>query len=306
MENLRLFLIIGIILLLNKDFFLRHDPLANGPAKDVHNFLHGARVYLAGPMDFVASRESERQHGWRGRVKAFLEALDVTVFDPWEKPQIRGLFEYGKEDIKTIRQRDKWTFEPGAEGSSTRAELAEYFWDTMHIDLRMVDISDFVIAYCPTNIYSVGTVHEIVVARSQHKPVLFISPAIEFPALGALKQAVAENAELSSLLETLESEIPIRENPSATPSLWYLPLIGSESFFDGFGFQQPQYLEQFTKWRQCSPLDERELKRPPKRPLLPFLEELGRGTSVPRRWVHATGKYQDDDDWLLLAESLKK
>lgn len=41
----------------------------------------------------------------------------------------------------------------------------------MHIDLRMVDMSDFVIAYCPTNIYSVGTVHEIVVTREQHKPV---------------------------------------------------------------------------------------------------------------------------------------
>jgi hypothetical protein len=263
-------------------------------------------VYLAGPMDFVASREMERRHGWRGRLKAFLEALDVTVFDPWDKPAIRGLFEYGKEDDKTIRQREKWTFAQTAEGSSTRAELAEYFWDTMHIDLRMVDISDFVIAYCPTNIYSVGTVHEIVVARSQHKPVLFVSPAIEFPTLAELKHAVSGDEELTALIATLETEIPIRENPTATPSLWYLPLIGSESFFDGFGFQYSQYLEKFGNWRERSPLDERELERPPQRPLLPFLEELGRGTSVPKRWVHATGKYQDDDDWLLLAESLKK
>jgi len=248
----------------------------------------------------------ERRHGWRARVKEFLEALGVTVFDPWEKPEIRGLFEYGKEDDTTIRQREKWTFEPTAEGSSTRAELAEYFWHTMHIDLRMVDISDFVIACCPTNIYSVGTVHEIVVARSQHKPVLFISPAIEFAVLAELKRSVAGDSELGALLESLETQVPFKENPSATPSLWYLPLIGSESFFDGFAFRHPQYLEQFTNWRECSPLDERELKRPLKRPLLPFLEALGRGTSVPKRWVHATGKYQDDDDWLVLAESLKK
>jgi len=280
--------------------------MAKGQTQNVHNFLHGARVYLAGPMDFVASREIERQHGWRARLKDFLEALDVTVFDPWEKPDIRGLFEYGKEDDKTIRQREKWTFEATAEGSSTRAELAEYFWDTMHIDLRMVDISDFVIAYCPTNIYSVGTVHEIVVARSQHKPVLFISPAIEFAALAELKRSVANDAELSALIASLETEIPIKENSSGIPSLWYLPLIGSESFFDGFGFRHPQYLEQFRNWGECTPLDERELKRPPQRPLLPFLEELGRGTSVPKRWVHAAGKYQGDDDWLLLAESLKQ
>jgi hypothetical protein len=257
-------------------------------------------------MDFVASRETERQQGWRTRIKAFLEELSVTVFDPWEKPEIRGLFEYGKEDIQTIKERERWTFESTPEGSATRAELAEYFWDTMHIDLRMVDISDFVIAYCPTNIYSVGTVHEIVVARSQHKPVLFVSPAIEFETLEKLRDASAGSAELTGLIESLEAEVPIRENPTGTPSLWYLPLIGSESFFDGFGFQRPDYVGRFESWSNRSPLDERELGQPPKRPLLPFLEELGKGTSVPKRWVHATGKYQDDDDWLLLAESLRK
>ena len=271
-----------------------------------HNFLKGARVYLAGPMDFVSSREDERKTGWRTRVRQYLESLGVTVFDPWDKPAIRGLFEYGKEDIRTIRERDRWTFESTPEGTSTRAELAEYFWETMHIDLRMVDISDFVIAFCPTNIYSVGTVHEIVVARSQHKPVLFVSPPIEFAALHTLRTALADNPELTGLVETLEKEIPIRENPSGTPSLWYMPLIGSESFFDGFGFQEPRFVEQFADWQEPSSLDRRERERPPKRPLLPYLEELGRGTKVPQRWVHDAGQFQDDDDWLLLEESLKR
>ena len=271
-----------------------------------HNFLKGARVYLAGPMDFVSSRVAERMTGWRTRVRQYLESLGVTVFDPWEKPAIRGLFEYGKEDIRTIRERDRWTFESTPEGTSTRAELAEYFWKTMHIDLRMVDISDFVIAFCPTNIYSVGTVHEIVVARSQHKPVLFVSPPIEFAALHTLKKALADNPELIGLVESLEKEIPIRENPSGTPSLWYMPLIGSESFFDGFGFQEPRFVEQFAEWQEPSPLDHREREKPPLRPLLPYLEELGRGTKVPKRWVHDAGQFQDDDDWLLLEESLKR
>ena len=56
------------------------------------------------------------------------------------------------------------------------------------------------------------------------------------------------------------------ETGFSVPSLWYLPLIGSESFFDGFGFQQPQLLERFPDWQQPSPLDERELARPPRRP----------------------------------------
>ena len=280
--------------------------MAGIQSKKRRNFLEGSRVYLAGPMDFVASRESERRYGWRTRIREFLAQLGVTVFDPWDKPDVRGLFEYGKEDIKTIRRREQWTFEPGTSGSSMRAELAEYFWETMHIDLRMVDISDFVIAYCPTNIYSVGTVHEIVVAREQHKPVLFISPPVEFTALRELERGIAGNAELRTLLDSLAAEIPIKENPAGIPSLWYLPLIGSESFFDGFGFQRAEYLRRFDGWREKSPLDERELMRPPRRPVLPFLDELGKGASVPKRWVHATGKYQDDDDWLLLAESLRK
>lgn len=270
-----------------------------------HNYLDGARVYLAGPMDFVASREAERRHGWRARVSQFLQQLGVTVFDPWEKPAIRGLFEYGKEDSKTIRNRDRWTFAPTEAGSATRAELAEYFWETMHIDLRMVDISDFVIAFCPTNVYSVGTVHEIVVARSQHKPVLFVSPPVNFDALRELRRAATAEPVLDALLDELEQEIPIRENSRGVPSLWYLPLIGSESFFDGFGFSEPGFLEQFPDWREPSPLDRRERQQPPQRPLLPYLAELGSGTRVPKRWVHATGRYQVDDDWLLLEESLK-
>jgi hypothetical protein len=30
--------------------------------------LHGARVYLSGPMDFVANREDEKTNGWRARI----------------------------------------------------------------------------------------------------------------------------------------------------------------------------------------------------------------------------------------------
>ena len=32
------------------------------------NLLRDARVYLSGPMDFVASREAEKKFGWRNRV----------------------------------------------------------------------------------------------------------------------------------------------------------------------------------------------------------------------------------------------
>src|SRR5262245_24254029 len=101
--------------------------------------LREARVYLSGPMDFVASRGDEKKYGWRNRVGEFLKRLGVTVFDPWFKPELYGVPEYGREDEKTTDTRKLWTFEPGAEGAARRAACAEAFWPALHVDLRMVD-----------------------------------------------------------------------------------------------------------------------------------------------------------------------
>lgn len=260
------------------------------------NFLRNTRVYLSGPMDFVASRAEEKKSGWRVRVGQFLHSYGATVFDPWQKPKVRGLHEYGKEDLTTIKLRESWTFAPGKDGAIKRDKCARTFWETMHIDLRMVDVSDFVIAYCPTNIYSVGTPHEIIIARQQHKPVLFVSTPVEFPAFEELEQHLlkAGDKKGKSLLNNLVNQAPIKLNPRAIPSLWYMPLIGGESFFDGFGFEK--YSSRF-KW-PVSPSDVRERKRPPKRPLLPFLEKLSR--CLPKRWSSNKEKFVQDDNWLLL------
>src|SRR5258708_22276026 len=125
--------------------------------------LEGARVYLSGPMDFVASRATEKQFGWRNRVSQFLQKDGVTVFDPWFKPDVRGLHEYGREDVKSgDKIKNRWTYAGGVAGAKERSWCSKQFWETLHIDLRMVDTSDFTISYCPTNIYSVGTAHAII------------------------------------------------------------------------------------------------------------------------------------------------
>lgn len=271
-----------------------------------HRFLQGARAYLSGPMDFVANRAVEKRSGWRVRVKQFLEHHGVTVFDPWNKPEVRGLMEYGREDQTTIKHRDTWSFDDRKAAVEARAELAKYFWATMHVDLRMVDVSDFVIAYVPTNVYSVGTVHEIVMARQQHKPVLFVSPPVEFPTLKKLEAAISGNREAERLVKALYSELPIKENPRAIPSLWYMPLIGSESFFDGFGFGLSRHFRRFPTWKEQTPLNKREAADPPSRPLIPFLEDLAGGKAAPRRWNHGKQAYEANDEWLLLEQSLKK
>ena len=257
--------------------------------------MKSARVYLSGPMDFVASRAAEKQLGWRNRVGQFLHGMGVTVFDPWFKPDVRGLHEYGREDVKSgERIKKRWTYAGGKAGAATRSWCAKRFWETLHIDLRMVDTSDFMISYCPTNIYSVGTPHEIITATVQHKPVLFVSPPIVFPTLHKLRAHLLDDPAGAELLAQLEKEIPIKENPRAVPSLWYIPLVGGENFFDGFGFAP--YRKRFG-WTMDIPIDRHEKQFPPRRPLLPFIEKLNHG--LPQKWDHKLNHFVPDDDWLL-------
>ncbi len=101
----------------------------------------------------------------------------------------------------------------------------------------MVDTNDFTIAYCPTNIYSVGTVHEIILSRQQFKPVLFDSPPITCPTLDLLREHLKDDVKGFEILTKLTAEVPIKTNPTGIPSLWYMPLVGGSTFFDGFGFK---------------------------------------------------------------------
>ena len=252
--------------------------------KTKSGLLQGARVYLSGPMDFVASRAVEKQSGWRNRMSQFLQEMGTTVFDPWFKPDVRGLHEYGREDVKSSEQiRKRWTYRGGIRGAQARAWCAKQFWETLHIDLRMVDTSDFTISYCPTNIYSVGTPHEIIMATIQHKPVLFVSPPVVFPSLHGLRRHLRRDPKGRQLLEQLENEIPIKENPAAI-----------QNFFDGFGFAP--YRKRFG-WDEDIPIDEHERRFPPQRPLLAYVEKLN--DRLPKKWDAKLKKFVADDDWLL-------
>lgn len=246
-------------------------------------------------MDFVASRAAERRGGWRHRIGEFLRDLDVTVFDPWFKPQVRGFHEYGRESVSSAKDRDRWSFDPGRKGARARARCAARFWESLHTDLRMVDTSDFVICYCPTNVYSVGTPHEIILCRQQKKPVLFVSPHVNFPVLEELEAHLDEREDRRGrrLLERLKAQVPIVPNPDAVPSQWYMPLVGGEQFFDGFGFER--YRRAF-RWKENA-LDEQEGRFPPKRPLLLFLDRLSR--RLPQTWDHRRNRFVPNDDWLL-------
>jgi hypothetical protein len=255
--------------------------------------LSGVRVYLSGPMDFVASRANEKKYGWRTRVGEFLHALGVVVFDPWSKPEVRGLHGYGREGEDTAAIRDKWTFEQTPADAKTRASITGKFWETLHIDLRMVDTADFIVAYCPTNIYSVGTPHEIALCRLERKPVLLVSPPIIFPTEERLKDHLKDDDDGRKMLDEFIAESGVKENPKGIPSLWYMPLLGGESFFDGFGFAR--YRKLFN-WKRVH-LDDYEDGYEIKNPLLPYLEKVNQ--ELPKKWDNKFNRFTPNDDWLL-------
>jgi hypothetical protein len=259
--------------------------------------LDGTTVYLSGPMDFLASsRKQERTSGWRARVGRFLRDRKAKVLDPWFKPEIAGLHSYGKEDDKSTQLRNKWRFTDGEEGAAIRAEICSNFWPTVHIDLRMVDKSDIIIAFCPTTTYSVGTVHEIALARQQHKPVLFVSPRTPIRSLGKLSEHLSKKSDTQGirLLNALLQEQPMRPNLNGAPSIWYMGILDGDYFFDGFGFDD--YRSKYQEWKS-NQIDELERQFPPERPLLRYLDRIDK--QVPRRYDHRLKRYVVNDDWLI-------
>jgi hypothetical protein len=121
------------------------------------NYLNGKACYLAGAMQAC----QDNGIGWRAEIVPKLEKFGLTVFDPTNKV-LHSASEIGenKQNFRSLIQQEKWN------------ELKAAFEPVMRYDLRCVDKSDFlVIAYEPAY-HTIGTVHELVTANIQRKPIL--------------------------------------------------------------------------------------------------------------------------------------
>jgi hypothetical protein len=261
---------------------------------DDSGFLNGARVYLSGPMYFGGSQHSGTDEGWRHRVTDVLQDHGATVFNPWRKPAVRGLGSYGREGEQSQPYRERFDYADTDEGAAGRAHCARKARPMLHVDLRMIDASDLMIAFCPTSVYSVGTVHEIARAREQRKPVLLVTPPTVFPALDQLRTHLGTDSTARALLDELAEQASLRPNPCAVPSSWYMALVDSESFFDGFDFDHVR--DQHPEWTDGE-LDALERRFPPQRPLFQFLDNIASGRIPDRR--DEQGGTEPNDDWLL-------
>jgi len=123
------------------------------------NRLKGLLTYLSGPIDFVPDHGTE----WRDMITPFLEDMGVKVLNP-----LRHSFT-GSEKIPEKRVKMKDLLE-----EEKFHELHKEMKELVHMDLRSVDLSSFVICNYDSTVHMCGTMEEIFKCNIQVKPCLLV------------------------------------------------------------------------------------------------------------------------------------
>lgn len=119
--------------------------------------LNGCRNYLSGCMD----RVKDGGVGWRTMLTPYLKDMGIVVLDPCDKPTKEG-----KEDSNFVKERNELKNKKDYDGMTTIMKKIR------NVDLRMVDISDFLIVNIDLDTHPCGTIEEISLANRQKKPVI--------------------------------------------------------------------------------------------------------------------------------------
>jgi nucleoside 2-deoxyribosyltransferase len=121
------------------------------------NRLKNQRVYLAGAMDRVHDRGAT----WRDNITPFLEKMGIIIFNPITKPTSTGMEDHDSHVIKTKFKNQK-----------RYDELSSMMKTIRSVDLRLVDISDFLIVNLDLDHYACGTWEELFLCNRSKKPIL--------------------------------------------------------------------------------------------------------------------------------------
>lgn len=126
------------------------------------NNLLNQRVYLGGPIDFCKNKGKS----WRKEITPILHQYGLKVLDPTNKPTPIAREESSEYFALKAKLRLEEKYD----------ELAEIMKPIRNIDLRMCDISDFLIVYLDISIQSCGTWEELFISNKQKKPILVVCP----------------------------------------------------------------------------------------------------------------------------------
>lgn len=124
--------------------------------------LHGTRCYLAGPIE-------NHNDNWRDRIAPQLTKFGIKIWDPLIKPS-------WMPNISGDDQKQDRIYINNNINNLNIEKLSEIYKNNNIIKescLRLVSACDFVI--CKIGGPTVGTFHELAVANSQNKPILFFT-----------------------------------------------------------------------------------------------------------------------------------
>ena len=121
-------------------------------------YLKNKCVYLAGNIHTTDKKDFGM--GWRDIITPLLTAMEIDVINPCKEG-----FGDSKEDMTYFRSLIK---------ERNFKQLKKDFYRVIRKDLKAVDKSDFLICQHHPKMPTIGTVHEIVNATNQKKPVLIL------------------------------------------------------------------------------------------------------------------------------------
>lgn len=149
--------------------------------------------YLAGPIDYA----KDSGVGWRLEITDKLIKMGFAkhnIFDPTSKPYVSGGQSLSDEQklMHKYREQKNWK------------NLEELMGQIMAVDLRLVDKSDILIVNMDGIDKTVGTIHEIVLAKIAHKPVYLIEARGKEHVSAWLMKLVGHERIFSSIDEVVE------------------------------------------------------------------------------------------------------
>jgi len=121
------------------------------------NRLAHTRAYLCGAMDRVADSGVI----WRRELRAVHDDLKITWLDPTDKPIDMGV----EDDNSRARRRE-------SKLHGRYDEVTAEIYPIRRVDLRMVDISDWLAVNIDLEVHATGTYEEVFLANRQKKPIL--------------------------------------------------------------------------------------------------------------------------------------
>lgn len=136
---------------------MRNDSLTGV----VLNRLLGFRCYIAGAIDKCKNSGKV----WRQQITPLLNQMGVIVLNPLDKP-----FSVGLETDDNRFRRDN------LKKAGEYNKFSRIMRKIRHIDLRMVDMADFIIVYLDLEIFACGTMEELFWANRQKKPIIVLCP----------------------------------------------------------------------------------------------------------------------------------